>query len=80
MDSAIDKNKSDTNLRPESSMKNIVDQDLNAPALLNSHTNSPQKLKENVEGQMDIEKTEDMMQNRDLLDAQGTDDDKLSAL
>ena len=85
MDSANDKNKSDANIRPDSSMKNIVDQEINGQAMLNSHTNSPQVLKEpdqNVEtAVMDNEKTEDIIQNRDLLEAQeGTEDDKLSAL
>ena len=41
MDSANDKNKSDANIRPDSSMKNIVDQEINGQAMLNSHTNSP---------------------------------------
>lgn len=78
----MDKNKSDANIRPDSSMKNIVDQEFNGQAMMNSHTNSPQVLKEKIDtAALDNEKTEDIVQNRDLLEAQeGTDDDKLSAL
>ena len=68
-------NRSDGNIRAESSMKVIVQENMNAPAMLNSNTASPQLLKEKV---IDNEKTEDIQQREILENA--TDDDKLSSI
>jgi len=59
MDAGNEKGKSDINIRPDSSMKNIVEQEINAPAMLNSHTNSPHMLKEK-KVQIDNEMTEEI--------------------